>query len=107
MSMASDSKEKLVRHLQQHAFDPVLRADSGYWPESKRDKLCNVQQATGNEVERFRNFEMAEDVVVNFKGDLHSDAARHVQGDLADMGLPTLHDVRDGFERLASELGVF
>ncbi|MDQ2762003.1 MAG: hypothetical protein M3Y22_00395 [Pseudomonadota bacterium] len=44
--------------------------------------------------------------VVNFKRDLSSTAAKKVHGELKELGLPTVNDVRDEFEKLAADLGV-
>jgi hypothetical protein len=101
-----DARERLLALLERKAFDPVLRADPNRFPAAKRDKLRDVQRRTETEVDRFRHYGSARDVVVNFKRDLHSEPAEKVHRELRDLGLPTIEDVREEFERLAAELGV-
>lgn len=102
----SEAKQKLVRFLEETAFRPVMKADASRYPENKRAKLKDVQRRTEQEIQRFRHYGSARDVVTNFRRDLSSDAAKQVHRELDDLGLPTINDVRDEFERLAEQLGV-
>ena len=105
--MADQSaKEGLIRFLDEKAFLPVLDAKLEDYPESKRHKLKHVKRATQNERQRFRSYDSAQDVVTNFKRDLHSGAAAEVHRELRDLNLPTINDVRGEFEKLAGALGV-
>ncbi|MER8827747.1 hypothetical protein NKH73_06795 [Mesorhizobium sp. M0938] len=65
-----------------------------------------MQQATKTEIERYRNYDSAQQVVVNFKRDLSSDAAKKVHSQLRRLHLPTIEDIKDGFEDKARKLGV-
>ncbi|HVY58808.1 MAG TPA: hypothetical protein VHA77_13225 [Xanthobacteraceae bacterium] len=103
--MVESAREKLVGWLERRAFDPVLRAKPGDYPESKRAKLADVQRRTRSERERFRHYGSAQEVVVNFKRDLRSEPAQKVHRALEDLGLPTLNALEDEFERLAAEVG--
>src|SRR3954471_15699084 len=94
-AMTDSAKDKLVRFLERHAFDPVLKAKPEHYPEPKRRQLEDVQRRTRTEVERFHRYGSARDVVVNFKRDLDSEPARKVHRELKDLGLPTVNDVRD------------
>lgn len=70
-AMAKDIRRELVDFLVQRAFDPVLKArvdGSG----AEQAKLGCVQDATRAEIDRFRAYGSAEEVVVNFKRDLSS-----------------------------------
>ena len=101
--MAKDVKDELVEFLLHKAFYPVLMA--------KRDgpdktKLEHVQAATRAEIDRFRNYGSAEEVVVNFKRDLSSQPAKKIHSELRMLKLPVLNDLREDFERRAEELGV-
>ena len=102
----TEAKQKLVRFLEEKAFRPVLRADPSAYPETKREKLRDVQRRTETEIERFRNYGSAKEVVVNFRRDLNSDPAKKVHRELSDLGLPTLNDVQGEFEKLAGDLGL-
>lgn len=104
--MADDAKHKLVAYLEQHAFQPVLHAKPDSVPAAQREKLEDVQRRTRSEIERFRAYGSAAEVVTNFKRDLHSSKAREVHRHLSELGLPTLNDVREEFEALAGKLGV-
>lgn len=104
--MASDAKHKLIDFLERRAFDPVLRAKPGEVSEGQRERLDHVQRATRSEVERYRGYGSAQEVVTNFHRDLHSEPAKKVHRELAGLGLPTLDDVREEFEKLAGDLGL-
>ncbi len=100
------AKQKLVDFLQERAFDPVVGADADDYPEDQRGKLRHVQASTHSEIERFRNYDSAQDVVVNYKRDLHSEPAKKIDRELDELALPKLSDFRQEFEDLASRLGV-
>jgi hypothetical protein len=103
--MADRKKDELVHFLEQRAFKPVLNANpKDHSAEQK--KLEHVQKATRAEIERFRNYGSAHEVVTNFRRDLASEPAKRIHAELRSLGLPTVHDVRDEFERRAEELGV-
>jgi hypothetical protein len=99
------AKDRLVHLLDQKVFQPILKAEAGDFAEAKREKLEHVQRATESELERFRHYGSAREVYEIYRDDLRSDAAEPVNRDLQDLGLPTLQDVRDEFERLAEEVG--
>jgi hypothetical protein len=100
-----DARQRLVHFLEERTFRPVLRADPHKYPANRQDRLKDVQHRTESEVERFHNYRSADEVVTNFRRDLSSDAAKKVHHELAQLGLPTLHDVREQFEELARQLG--
>ena len=105
--MAKDAKGELVEFLVRKAFEPVLQAKPGAGhSDADKTKLEHVQKATRAEIERFRGYGSAEDVAINFKRDLNSEPAKKVHSELKALGLPTIGDVRDAFERKAHELGV-
>ncbi len=104
--MSSNAKDRLVHLLEQKAFQPVMHAKADRYPENKRDKLKDVQRRTQTEIDRFHGYGSAEEVVTNFKRDLHSEPAQKVHRALKDLGLPTIGDVREDFEKLAEELHV-
>jgi hypothetical protein len=100
------AKEKLVDFLDRRAFQPVLKADPEDLSEGKRDKLRHAQRATEDARDRYHHYESAEKVYQMYRDDLSSEAAEKVHRELRDLDLPTLHDIRDEFERLADEVGV-
>jgi hypothetical protein len=104
--MADHKKDELVRFLEERAFKPVLNAKPKNRSEAEQKKLEHVQKATRAEIERFHNYGSAQEVVTNFKRDLDSEPAKRIHAELRSLGLPTIHDVRDEFERRAGELGV-
>lgn len=104
--MSSNAKDRLVHFLDRKAFDPVMHANADRYPENKRDKLKDVQRRTQTEIDRFHGYGSAQEVVTNFKRDLHSEPARKVHRALKDLGLPTIGDVREAFEKLAQDLDV-
>jgi hypothetical protein len=104
--MAKGAKRELVDFLIDRAFNPVLEPKPDDRSEAERQKLRHVQDATRAEIERYRNYDSAGDVVTNFRRDLDSPAAKKVHTELKELHLPTLDDIRDEFEAKADELGV-
>src|ERR1700710_114718 len=100
----SGRKEKLIHFLEEKAFLPVVRADASNYANDKWEQLKDLQQRTQREIERFRGYRSADEVVVNFKRDLSSQPAKKVHQQLKDLGLPSLPDVREDFESLAGKL---
>lgn len=101
-----NAKERLLALLEKEAFDPILRAKEGDFPGRDRDALRHAQKATTREKERFRHYANAEEVVVNFKRDVHSAQAALVNEELARLHLPRLADVESDFFHLCDRLGV-
>jgi len=88
------------------AFKPVLNAKPKGRSQAEQKKLEHVQKATRTEIERFHNYSSAKEVVTNFRRDLSSEPARRIHAELRSLGLPTINDLRDEFEKRAEELGV-
>src|ERR1700712_2760147 len=104
--MAKDHKRELLTFVEREAFDPVLHARPDGRSDADKAKLAEVQDKTRAEIDRYRGYASAEDLVTNFKRDLHSDAAKKVHADLRHLKLPTIADIRDAFEAKAKDLGV-
>ena len=104
--MSADHKRELLNLVERKAFDPVMRAKPDGKCEAEKKKLEHVQQATKAEIERYHGYKSAEELVTNFKRDLHSEAAKKVHSELRSLQLPTIVDIREEFERKAEELGV-
>ena len=101
--MARDAKGELVDFLVHRAFYPVLMAQ-----RTGPDKAMieQVQGATYREIERFRAYGSADEVVDNFRRDLESEFATSLYHDLKRLDLPVIGDLREAFERKARELGL-
>ena len=104
--MSDSKKDELVRFLVERAFKPVLNAKPKNHSEAEQKKLEHVQKATRAEIERFHKYRSAQDVVTNFRRDLDSEPAKRIHAELRSLGLPTLNDIREEFERRADELDV-
>lgn len=102
------AREKLLNLLDRKAFDPVLKASpDDYRSESDKKKLRDVQETTRKTQQSYHEkYKTARDVRDNFRDDLSSEAAKKVHRQLHDLGLPTLNDIKDEFEKLADEVGV-
>ena len=103
--MADHKKDELVRFLEERAFKPVLNAKPKGRSEAEQKKLDHVQKATRAEIERFHKYRSAQEVVTNFRRDLDSAPAKRIHAELRSLGLPTINDIREEFERRAEELG--
>lgn len=95
-----------MQFLISKAFDPVLQANPNGRSEHDRALLEHVQGATRAEIERYRNYGSAAEVVTNFKRDLTSAPAKKVHAELRRLHLPTLDEFRDEFEERARTLGI-
>ena len=97
------NKQDLLHFLDRHVFDPILHASADKYSDADRRKLEDVQTRTRSEKERFRGYTSAKEVVENYKRDLHSAAAKHVNSELEHLKLPTLPSVKDDFLKEAGE----
>lgn len=66
----ANAQQELAEFVISKAFNPVMRAKPGGKSDADRKTLEHVQQATKAEIERYRNYDSAQQVVVNFKRDL-------------------------------------
>lgn len=107
--MAGDhAREKLLDLIDTKVFNPVLKASpERYSNENEKAKLQDVQRATRNTQRSYHEkYTTAQAVRENFRADLDSHAANKVHRTSKELGLPTLNDIKDDFEKLARELGV-
>lgn len=103
----TDVTHRLVSFLDEHVFDPVLRARAEDLPAGKRAALLEMQQAMRRERTRFHGYSSAAQVYREFHDDVNSQDERARQRTLHDLGLPTLADVRIDFEQMARDLELF
>ena len=107
MAANQNARERLVRLLDEQAFDPILHANPERYADSDRERLAHVKGATERPQQpHHHDYTSGEEVRDRFRDDLSSSAAQRVQRELESLGLPTLHDVEDEFEDLCRDLGV-
>lgn len=108
--MASDKekREKLVKFLDEKAFDPILNKSASDFPEGhKREMFMDVKRSTENEKKRFHDdYPTAEDVKNNYLSDLSSQVAQKKNSELEELGLPRMYQFHDEFMKLCDQLGV-
>jgi hypothetical protein len=97
------NKQELLRFLDQRVFDPIIKATPDHYSEADRQKLNDVQDRTRSEKDRFHHYSSANDIVDNYKSDLHSSRAKRVNRELEALKLPTLPSVEDEFLKVAGE----
>ena len=97
------SKSELLRFLDSHVFNPILRARKSEYQERDQKALADVQDATKSEKQRFRGYRSAAEVRDNYLSDLHSDTAKRINRELKRLKLPRLPDVKDEFLKLAGD----
>jgi hypothetical protein len=95
------SKQELLHFLDQHVFNPILHASAKDYNEADQKKLEDVQDRTQSEKERFRTYESTDEIIENYKRDLHSSTAKRVNSELEHLKLPTLPSVKDEFLKVA------
>jgi hypothetical protein len=97
------NKQELLHFLDQHVFNPILKASAKSDSDADAPKLKDVQDRTRSERERFHHYSSAREIVDNYKSDLHSKTAHRVNQELEALKLPTLPSVRDEFLKLAGD----
>jgi hypothetical protein len=100
---AMANKTELLRFLDSHVFNPILRAKEEDYKESDRTVLADVQGSTKSEKERFHHYGSAQEVRDNYLSDLHSETARRINKELRRLKLPRLPDVKDEFLKIAGD----
>jgi hypothetical protein len=95
------NKQELIHFLEQHVFNPILRAKPDDYSDRDRAALEHVQKSTTSEKDRYHHYGSADEVILNFKRDLHSTAAKKVDSELSRLKLPSLPEVKDEFLKLA------
>jgi|SRR5215813_7833312 len=99
--MADRKKDELVQFFQKRAFRLVMNAKLKGRSEADQQRLEYVQKATRAEIERFRNYRSAQEVVANFRRDLDSEPANRIHTELRSLVLPTINAPdREALERL-------
>jgi len=101
--IAEDVTGELVDFLVHLAFYPVLMMQRR---GPNKAVIEHVQEATYNEIQRFRGCTSAQEVVAVFEQDVRSGPAVSINSELRELRLPALADVRDEFEQKAHDLGV-
>jgi hypothetical protein len=97
------SKQQLTDFLNSKVFDPILHASPDKYSEADQKKLKDVQDRTKSEKDRFHHYSNAQEVIDNYKSDLHSSTAKRVNSELEKLNLPTLPSVKDEFLKLAGD----
>jgi hypothetical protein len=75
-------------------------------PESDKNALHHVQDATRKAIERNRTCGSAEAVVTNVRRDPNPHAPRELHTEHQRLGLSTINDIREAFAAKAHERGV-
>lgn len=98
-----EKKERLVRFLDSHAFDPILRMSANYFSGEMR-----AQSKMSGEAEKTRFHETYRTAIEgqNYLGDLSSHTSKKKNQELEVLRLPRLPDFKDQFLRLCDELEV-
>jgi hypothetical protein len=97
------NKQQLIHFLDQHVFNPILKASPKGESDAEKRKLKDVQDKTRSEQDRFHHYSSAREIIDNYKSDLHSKAAHKVNQELEALHLPTLPSVKDEFLKLAGD----
>ena len=97
------NKTELLKFLDHHVFDPILKASADNYREADKKKLQDVQDRTKSEKDRFHHYSSAKEIIDNYKSDLHSSTAKRVNSELEELKLPTLPSVKHEFLRVAGD----
>ncbi len=91
------NKAQLLRFLDSRVFNPILRAKAGEFKQPDQRALADVQGSTRSEKDRFHHYRSAQEIIDNYKSDLHSETAKRINRELRRLKLPTLPSVEDEF----------
>ena len=97
------NKQKLLNFLERKVFNPILSASPDRYSEADKKKLKDVQDRTRSEKDRFHHYGSAQEIIDNYKSDLHSSTAKRVNSELKKLKLPTLPSVEEEFNKLAHD----
>ncbi len=107
MAGDKEKKEKLVRFLDEKAFDPILRKSGDDFSGEEKKKFEDVKKSTESEKRRFHEeYKSAREVKDNYLSDLSSKTAKKKNAELEELGLPRLPEFKEEFLNLCNELGV-
>ncbi len=107
MAAHKDKREELLKFIDKHAFDIVIKAPVDKLSDKDREILEDIKRKTENEKAQFHEkFKTAEDVKKNFLSDVRSKSAVRLNKDLERLKLPTLPDIKDEFLELCKKLEV-
>jgi hypothetical protein len=82
------NKQELLHFLDSHVFDPILHTSPDRFSEADRKRPEDVRKRTEAEKARFHRYDSAEQLIVNYRRDLHSRAAKHVNDGLESWACP-------------------
>ncbi|MFL6416350.1 MAG: hypothetical protein ACJ74Y_11870 [Bryobacteraceae bacterium] len=97
------NKTELLKFLDHHVFDPILKANPDKYSDADQKKLQDVQDRTKSEKDRFHHYGTTKEIIDNYKSDLHSSTAKRVNSELEKLKLPTLPSVEKEFLRVAGD----
>jgi len=102
-----DKRERLVRFLDEKAFDPILKKSPEEYSGEKRSKFEDVRRSTESEKKRFHDdYKTTTEVKNNYLSDLSSRTGEKKTSELKELGLPALPQLKDDFLKLCKELEV-
>ncbi len=99
------NKAELLKFLDRHVFDSILKARPDKYSDAEQKKLQDVQDRTKSEKDRFHHYSSAKEIIDNYKSDLHSSTGKRVNSELEKLKLPTLPSVEKEFLRVAGDDG--
>jgi hypothetical protein len=107
MSAKKDARKELPDFIDKKAFDVILNTSSDKYQGKEREDLQHIKEKTENEKRKFHeDYTRAEDVKKNFLQDVRSEPAGKLNKDIKRLGLPTLPELKDDFEKLCDKLNV-
>jgi len=101
-----DVRRRLIGFLDEHVFNPVLKAQADKFSADKQPRLLEAQKTMRRERERVQACPSAFEVYRMFEYEVSSEETRKLRGVLRDLGLPTLEDVWLDFVQMAGDLGL-
>lgn len=108
MRSKGQDREKLIKFLDQRAFDPILKtSEQQYETEKQKSKLREVKARTKRDKRRYHEEHRTAEAVRNaFMVDIDSTETQQAARDLEHLDLPRLPDLREDFLKLCDDLDV-
>jgi hypothetical protein len=106
MATKKDARKELIDFIDKKAFDKILKTSPDDYEGKNKEAAEEVIKKTKAEQKKFHGYKSAEEVKKNFLENVHSKPAKKLNKEIEHLGLPTLPQLKEDFEKLADKLEV-
>ena len=106
MATKKDARKELINFIDKKAFNVIVKTSPDNYKGKDREAVEEVIKKTKEEQKKFHGYKSAEEVKKNFLANVRSKPAQKLDKEIEHLGLPTLPQLKDEFEKLAEKLEV-